>query len=97
MMRNISKPGACCLPNLAGITYLHVGPQGHTVGMRGLNEVFQQLCAMERRPEEANDSELVGMARKFNYIPEKNAIEVEYAKALRFAYTAYHSQQGQKT
>lgn len=89
--------GACCPPNVAGLTYIQIGQKGHTVGMRGLDTIFQQLFAMGRRPEDATDAELVGMARQFNYIPEKPVIEADYAVALRRAYTAFHDRQEQKT
>ena len=82
--------GACCLPNADGITYLQVG--GDPIGMRGLVTVFQQLLALERRPDEASDEELVGMARKFNWITYKAAIEAQYAEALRKAYAAFYAQ-----
>lgn len=85
--------GACCLPNVSGITYLKIGSQGHTVGMMGLDKVFQQLYVMGRRPEEATDAELVGMARQFNWIPDKETIEADYAAALRRAYTAFYNSQ----
>lgn len=81
--------GACCLPQVGGITYIQLGPQGTSVGMSGLDKVFQQLLAMGRRPEDATDAELVGMARKFNWIPDKTSIEADYAIALRQTYTAF--------
>jgi hypothetical protein len=87
---------ACCLPNVDGITYLKIGPQGHTVGMRGLDTIFQQLIAMGRSPEDATDAELVGMARQFNWIAEKESVEADYAIALRRAYAAYHDSQAKK-
>jgi hypothetical protein len=82
--------GACCLPNADGITYLNVG--GDPIDMRGLESIFRQLLALERRPEDASDEELVGMARKFNWITYKAAIEAEYAEALRKSYAAYYAQ-----
>lgn len=44
---------------------------------------------MGRRPEDATDAELVGMARKFNWIPDKATIEADYAIALRQTYAAF--------
>lgn len=88
--------GACCLPRVDGITHLQIGPQGYTVGMSGLDKVFQQLRLMGRRPEDASDAELVGMARRFNWIPEKAAVEAEYAVALRRAYAAFLARQEEK-
>jgi hypothetical protein len=83
--------GSCCLPSADGISYLKVG--GDPIGMRGLDTIFKQLLALERLPEDASDEELVGMARKLNYIPYKAAIEAEYAEALRKAYAAFYVQQ----
>jgi hypothetical protein len=91
-----SNSGACCLPSVDGITYLQVGVQGRTVGMRGLDTVFRQLLAMGRIPEEATDAELLGMARQSNYIPRREETEVDYASALRRAYVAFFSRQKSK-
>jgi hypothetical protein len=88
--------GACCLPNADGITYIKIGVQGHTVGMRGLDTVFQQLLAVGRQPEDATDTELIVMARKSNYIPYREIVEADYAAALRRAYAAFYIQQEQK-
>lgn len=96
MNRIPSGSGACCLPNVDGITYIKIGSQGHTVGMMGLDKVFQQLYAMGRRPEDATDDELVGMARRFNWIPEKESVEADYGVALRRAYAAFYDSQEQK-
>ncbi len=86
-------PGACCLPDVEGITYIKLGPQGDSVGMMGLKTIFQQLFAMGRRPEDATDAELVGTARKFNWIPNAEAVEADYAAALRQAYAVFYARQ----
>lgn len=85
--------GDCCLPRSDGITYLKIGEQGITVGMQGLEVVFQQLALLNRQPEEASDEELIGMARRYNYIPRRATIEHDYAQALRQAYAAYLARQ----
>ena len=51
---------------------------------------------MGRRPEDATGEELVGMARKFNWITEKESIEADYAIALRQAYAAFFDRQEKK-
>ena len=89
--------GACCLPNVSGVTYLQVGPRQVTIGMMGLEGIFEQLYLMGRRPEEASDAELVGMARTFNYIPERPSTEADYGEALRKAYAAFYARKEQKT
>jgi hypothetical protein len=98
-MMNETPPGAgaCCLPNANGLTYLKIGPKGNITGMQNLEVVFQQLYLLGRQPQEASDEELVGMARKFNYIPRKAEIETDYAVALRKAYTSYFTRQEKKT
>lgn len=81
--------GACCLPNVQGLTYIKVGSKQHVVGMQNLGVIFQQLYLLKRNPQETSDEELVGMARKFNYITSKPQIEADYAAALRQAYASY--------
>jgi hypothetical protein len=84
-----SGDGACCLPNREGLTYLKVGPRGVTIGMLNLDAVFKQLFALGHLPEEATDAELLGMARRFNYIPDRPNVAADYAAALRQAYAAF--------
>ena len=88
MDKTSSGEGACCLPNGEGLTYLKVGPRGVTIGMMNLDAAFKQLFAMGRRPEEVTGTELLALARRFNYIPNRPNIEADYAAALRRAYTA---------
>jgi hypothetical protein len=88
--------GTCCPPRVEGITYLKIGPRQRTVGMMGLEEAFQQLYALGGEPDAVTDAELLGMARKSNYIPDRATIEVEYAVALREAYARYYIRQEQK-
>ena len=91
-----SGSNECCLPGAEGLTYLKVSVRGVTVGVLGLDKVFQQLLMMGRWPEEVTDSELVGMARKFNYIPDRESVEADYAVALRQAYATFYARQEQK-
>jgi hypothetical protein len=93
MDKTPSGDGACCLPNGAGLTYLRVGPRGVTIGMLNLDAVFKQLFALGHRPEETTDAELLGMARRFNYIPDRPNVAADYAAALRPAYAAFCARQ----
>ena len=93
MDKTSSSEGACCLPGVDGVTYLKVGPRGMTVGMMNLDAAFKQLLALGRGPEEATDTELLGMARRFNYIPDRSGVEADYAAALRRAYAAFCARQ----
>lgn len=92
-MTSLSGSGDCCLPRSDGITYLKIGEQGITVGMQNLALIFQQLALLNRQPDEATDEELIGMARRYNYIPRKPSVERDYAIALRKAYAAYLARQ----
>lgn len=83
---------ACCLPSLDGVTYLQIGPRHITVGMMGLDNVFEQLFLLKRTPAETSDEELVGMVRRCkNYIPDQPSTEAEYGDALRKAYAAFYA------
>ena len=93
MDKTPSGDGACRLPNREGLTYLRVGPRGVTIGMLNLDAVFKQLFALGHRPEETTDGELLGMARRFNYIPDRPNVAADYAAALRQAYAAFCARQ----
>ena len=88
-----SGGGACCPPPAEGVTYLKLGADRKTVGMLGLGSVFQQLLALGRRPDETSDEELLGMARKSNWIPGNAQVESEYAGALREEYAVFFTRQ----
>lgn len=81
--------GICFLPNVDGVTYLKVGSHGVTVGMTGLDKLFQQLWMMGNRPEQAIDNEQVGMARQFNHITRKEFVGRDHAEPLPRAYEAF--------
>jgi hypothetical protein len=87
-------PGACCPPGAEGVTYLKVGPQQRIVGMMNLDMVFKQLLALGRQPDSVSDEEILGMARKFNYITNNPAARADYAGALRRAYDAFYARRG---
>lgn len=93
MVENPPGGGTCCLPSVDGVTYLKIGARQITVGVLGLDTIFQQLYAMERKPEETPDKELIGIVRKRNYISRNPEIESDYAAALRKAYAAFYTRQ----
>ena len=97
MDKTPSSDGACCLPNGEGLTYLTVSSRGVTIGMMNLDAAFKQSFAMGRRPEEVTDTEMLGMARRFNYISNRPNIEADYAAALRRAYIAFCARQERKS
>jgi hypothetical protein len=58
-----------------------------------LDLIFQKLVLLGHLPDETTGTELVGMARRFNYIPNQTAIEADYAGALREAYARFYARQ----
>ncbi len=89
-MSGMSSREPCCLPQARGLTYLKVGPQQIVVGMMGLETIFKQLMMSQQLPEEISDAEIIGMARKSNYIPNCPDSEANYAAALREAYARFY-------
>lgn len=77
-----TRGSPCCPQRDDRVTYLKIGERGVVVGLLGLDLIFQQLAALERSPDDTTDAELVGMDRRFNYIPSRAAIEADYAAAL---------------
>lgn len=83
----------CCPPQGDRVTWLTIGARKTVVGLVGLETVFQQLYALGRSPTEVSDAELIGMVRRFNYIPRQPDTETDYAIALREAYAHYWARQ----
>lgn len=89
--------GVCCPKNVPGVTQLKLGDGGHSVGIRELDAVFQQLLARGRTPDEVSDTELVDKVRAArNYIPSQQEVEAKYATALRQAYAAFYARRLQE-
>lgn len=89
--------GACCPKNAPGVTQLELGDDGHSVGIRGLDIVFEQLLTSGQRPHEIPDGELVDKVRAArNYIPSQREVEAKYAAALRRAYAAFCARRQQE-
>lgn len=83
--------GACCPPSASGVTQLRLGADGHSVGIVGLDAVFEGLLALRREPDKVSDTELLeGVRAARNYIPARPDVEARYAAALRRAYAAFH-------
>ena len=83
--------GACCPKSDDSVTQLRLR-EGHTVGMMGLNTVFEQLLAMGRTPDQVTNEELLGMMRaQKNYITSKPDIEALYAAALTREYASFYA------
>jgi hypothetical protein len=90
-----AREGSCCPQRDDQVTLLKIGERGVVVGLMGLDLIFQRLVALARLPDETTDAELVGMARRFNYIPHQAATAANYAAALRDAYGRFYGRQKQ--
>jgi len=89
-MSGIPSREPCCLPRAKGLSYLKVGPRESVVGMMVLETVFKQLMVLQQLPEDVSDAEIIGMARKSNYIPNHPDTEANYAAALQEAYVRFY-------
>ncbi len=61
-----------------------------TVGLVGLSQIFEQLYALGRAPEDSVTDELVKMVEAKNYVPPK--AEAEYATVLMREYRKFCAQ-----
>jgi hypothetical protein len=95
MSGTLIRDSSCCPQRDDQVTHLKIGERGVVVGLMGLDLIFQQLVALGRLPGDATDAELVGMARRFNYIPNRAATEADYVVALREAYARFYARQKQ--
>ncbi len=96
MTREPSGKSGCCLPRVAGVSYLRIGPEQYVVGMVELQAIFEQLQRLGRGLEDVTDAELIDMARKSNYIPNSAGAEADYALALRSAYATFCGRPGRQ-
>lgn len=91
MEKPLTASDACCPPQASGLTYLRIGPENYPVGMRNLELVFRQLLLLAHSPDSVCKTELLGMVRRYNYIPRNAQVEVDYVAALRNAYAQYYA------
>ena len=78
---------SCCCGE-EGLTQVDVYGNGMTVGLDGLEQVFQQLYAMGLEPDDAVGGQLLTMIKARNYVPRSG--EEAYKKALVREYAAFY-------
>ena len=84
--------GGCCPKSDDSVTQVRLDESRHTVGIRGLETVFEQLLAMGCAPTSVTDAELLTMVRAArNYIPSRQEVEARYATALRREFAAFYA------
>ena len=81
------RKSQCCGGAGDEIVQLLLGDE--TIGLVGLNQIFEQLYALGRAPEDSVKDELVKMVAAKNYVPPK--AEAEYGTGLLREYKKFCS------
>lgn len=68
---------------------VQIGIGDDSIGLVGLNRIFEQLRALGRPPDESVEDELLKMVAAKNYVPAR--AEEEYRLALRREYAKFYS------
>jgi hypothetical protein len=86
------RSAGCCGGGDVEVTWITIDDKGSIVGVMGLKQIFQQLCAMGCRPEADVCDELLAMVKARNYIPPLE--EERYKSALLQEYAAFCASAG---
>lgn len=81
----LSKKSACCGGERAEIVQIGIGDD--SIGLIGLNQIFEQLRALGHPPDISVEDELLKMVAAKNYVPPR--AEEEYRLALRREYAKF--------
>jgi hypothetical protein len=81
------RTAGCCGGSDAEVTQVAIDDRGLTMGIVGLEQVFEQLHTMERKPEAGVRDELLAMVKTRNYVPP--SAEERYKTALLREYAAF--------
>ncbi len=79
---------ACCCGEEEAIVQIGIGDE--TIGLIGLNQIFEQLQALGRPPDRSVEDDLLKMVATKNYIPTE--AEEEYRLALGREYSKFCAQ-----
>ncbi len=86
MAFQISNQSACCCGK-SDDSIVQIGIGDDTIGLVGLNQVFEQLNALNRPVDTSVEDELLLMVGAKDYIPA--IAEAEYREALLREYARY--------
>ena len=81
------RTAGCCDGADAEVTQVAIDDRGFTVGIVGLKQIFEQLHAMGRKPEDGVRDELLATVKTHNYVPP--SAEERYKAALLREYAAF--------
>lgn len=87
------RRAGCCGGQDAQVRQIEV--EGFTVGLLGLDSIFEQLDAMGRRPENSVGDELLAIVQARNYIPRGS--EAKYKRALLREYASFCAEKRRMT
>ncbi|MFQ6065984.1 MAG: hypothetical protein ACE5K3_01740 [bacterium] len=86
MSKDANQPRTCgCGPSITSLRMLTL-PDGLTVGVTGLDEIFQDMRQSKKKPDADTAREIVNRLEKKNYIPPRareqyqRAVLEEYKK-----------------
>ncbi len=79
------QPKPCCSGRPPQLVYIKL--QGSSIGLMGMQQLFEQLYQAGRRDDEALEAELLDQARVYNYVAR--GAEADYGWGLRQAYRAF--------
>ena len=60
----------------------------YLIGLVGLDEIFEKLYQMGKKPDESSKQDLLNNTKKYNYIPE--GVEKKYEQALLREYKSFY-------
>lgn len=83
----IWRTAGCCSGRDAEVTQVAIDDRGFTVGIVGLKQIFMQLYAMGRKPEDGVRDELLAIVKTRNYVPP--SAEERYKAALLREYATF--------
>ena len=92
------RQSQCCAGPRDEVAQVDLFGDGRLVGLVALNQVFEQLYALGRAPDDSVKDELLKMVAAKNYVPPK--VEREYAAGLLREYAKFcakKKKQEQKT
>ncbi len=83
----MGKKLGCCCGEQEPVVQIGIGDE--SIGLVGLNKIFEQLRLLGRPPDPTVEEELLEMVAAKNYIPK--SCEDEYRFALRREYAKYYA------
>jgi hypothetical protein len=88
------RQAQCCGGEREEIVQVDLFGDGRVIGLVALNQIFEQLYALGRAPDDSVKDELLKMVATKNYVPPK--VEREYAAGLLREYAKFCAQKNKE-